>query len=318
MLLSFLFSLILGLESLFAPKPQINAETYHILFIQGTIQNKNTGATLKRGDKLTATDKVVFKSKDAKAVVLSTTRGRFVLASKAGGSSELADFVSNVVSPLKTNSKLSTRGGDYNNGIQDFKAHFGKINGDNIPAFAIIGDEYLFPVDKSKYRMDAEQILSIYYHSNSGKKILKAIGFTGNIANINKQAHFLSKGVDPSDVNYIEIKPYDRKNNKPMEDVYASFKPIFINSDELKASFQEYLTMTESLDVALKSYMSEDAEAEKKIAAMDEKTKKRELLYFFIQECYGQHSEEGSVDVNKIKVDEPVLEKWLKTNGFIS
>jgi hypothetical protein len=302
---------------LFAPQPSITAESYHILFIQGTIQNKNTGATLKRGDKLTTTDKVVFKSKDAKAVVLSTTRGRFVLAAKSNTNSELADFVSNVVSPLKTNSKLSTRGGaDDQNGIQDLKAHFGKATDEgNIPAFAMIGDEYSFKVDITKYPMNEQKFLSIYIQTTSGKKSLKSVKFAGNKATLSKVGSF--KNIDLADVKLVEMHQYDKAKG-PETAVLASFKPIFISSDDLKASFKEYLVMTESIDEALQTYMADDKEVNEKIAKMAENDKKRELLYFFIQECYGQHSEEGSVDVNKIKVDESALNEWLKTNGFVS
>jgi hypothetical protein len=307
-------------------------ETYQIIFIQGTIINKNTGATLARGAKLSAKDKVSFKTKDAKAVILSTTRGRFVMTAKpTAAGNEFIAFVNDVVSPLKTNSKLSTRGigiaGE--KGILDMSSHFGKLNGETAPKFAILGEEYSFKVNLKNYPMNAEKVLAIYYEV-ANKKVGRKIAYKGDVATLSKNGHFTSKGVDPADVNYVQIRPYDlTKGNFDSDIVYASFKPIFINKDELKSCFQDFLSLTPNFDEALKDFkksslvftdeqdkMTKEKEVDEKVAKLTEKEKKQELLFFFMASCYGNLNEDGVVDIATFNVDGEMLENWLKENNL--
>ena len=319
LLFAFIFSLIFGFENNTSSQNKLD-ESFHIIFIQGTIQMKSSGETLKRGMQLKSSEKIVFKSKDAKAVVLSTTKGRFVLAPKqATASSELTAFVSEVVSPLKTNSKLSTRAGESEKGIQDLKTHFGKVKDDFIPSFAIIGEEYLFKVDITKYPMNIkEKILGVtYVKENQTINKPKGLTFQKNVATLSKNLQF--KGIDLASIDYIKIHQIDMVEKKIVGEELASFKPIFIDSEELKASFQEYLSKV-NINEALTGYLTDEktteAEVSQKISKMNDVSKKRELLYFFMQECYGQFDENGKVDVQKLKIDEKSLENWLTQNNF--
>ncbi|MCU0444244.1 MAG: hypothetical protein MUE85_04950 [Microscillaceae bacterium] len=336
MLFTILFSFIISWTSWFFPNSTQADETYQVIFVQGTIINKATGATIAKGAKLSAKDKVSFRSKDAKAVILSTTRGRFVMTGKpAAGGSEFIAFVNDVVSPLKTNAKLSTRGMGLmaESGIQDMETFFGVVRKDsegkilNLPIFAMIGDKYAFKVDISRYPMNAEKFLGIYYESP--KKVGKAIGFKGNVATLSKEGHFVSKGVDPKDVEFVEIRQYNKATNNFEKDVLASFRPIFIDPIELKETFQEFVNLSGDKDETLRDYMksavvyADDAEKTKKeqeiadkVKAMNEADKKRELLFYFLASCYGNMTEEGVVDVANFNMDGQSLEMWLKDNNL--
>lgn len=311
LLFTFLFSLFFSFEP--TKTQNKSEESYQIIFVQGTIQIKSSGEVLKRGMQLKPSQQVIFKTKDAKAVVLSTTKGRFVLAPKQAGNSEIAQFVSEVVSPLKTNSKLSTRAGDDGKGIQDFQSHFGKAkNNDSIPSFAMIGDAYSFKVNIARYPISAERYLGINY--TKPVKVGRNIKTQGNVATIEKKFHFEDKKVNPDDVDMVKIQFYNVAKKNFEEEVLASFKPIFIDSEELKLTFKDFLDNID-MEESLKTYLKGSKEADS-ISTLTDLQKKKIVLYYFIQECYGQFDENGNIDVQKLKIDENSLENWLKQNAF--
>lgn len=85
-------------------------EKYYILAIQGKISRKKTGRPIKRGSYLQANEQIQFQSSNAKAVVLSSQRGRFIIeARKNAQRSELVSFVFDVLIPLKQVKELSVR-----------------------------------------------------------------------------------------------------------------------------------------------------------------------------------------------------------------
>jgi|GEM_PF-3288323 len=311
---TFILSLLIGLATP-TTQPVVTEELYHVLFVQGQILNKTSGAMLLRGDKLKATDKVVFRSKDGKAVVLSNTRGRFVMsANPSQVGSELADVVGNIVSPLKTNSKLSTRGGEVEgeDKVKDFKAHFGKTENNVVPTYLIIGDKYEFKVDKGALKFETDESVAISYKSTDNKKGLKGLGAKedGKIA-LGKET-FAGK-VDVSKLSVVEFRKWNKTTSKIDETPLASFRPVFIDAKELAASFKEYLGMT-NVNETLAVYMANNKDALAKLPKMTSTEKKRELLFYFLSECYGTPSENGEVDVNTVKVDEHLLTKWLTDN----
>ncbi len=313
---TFILSLLIGFTTP-TTQPVVTEELYHVLFVQGQILNKTSGAMLVRGDKLKATDKVVFKSKDGKAVVLSNTRGRFVMsANPAKGNSELGDVVSGIVSPIKTNAKLSTRGGE-EEAVSDLKAHFGKAENEVIPTFIIIGDKYDFKVNKGALKLEANEFLAVYYKTSDGRKATKGLGSSGEpgatVTALNKESLFSGTNkVDHSKVIVMEFHKLTA-DKKVDANVLASFRPVFVNSTELAASFKEYLGLT-NIDETLGVYMAGNPDALAKLPKMSAVEKKRELLFYFLSECYAVPAENGEVNVNTVKVDEHSLTKWLADN----
>ncbi len=299
--------------NLVSPNTTTSAEVYQVVFVQGTITNQTKNQAITRGGKISANDKVVFKTKDAKAVVISTTRGRFVLEGKKSkqAGSELTAFVNEVLSPLKTNSKLSTRAGESDK-VLDLEKHFGLSKG--VSQFAIVGDAYSF---KFTPKEAAKLILVIHYNDGTKQKA-STMAFSGSSYDLKKDVYF-KEGTEK--VKFIEIyeASISKENKKPiLGDAKAGFKPLFIHKEELSASFKDYLP-TVNINETLKTYMSADASmtADKVKSEMDkmsENRKKAELLFYFIQEGYGEANEEGVIDVNKIKADIQDLEKFVKEN----
>ncbi|MDX2303127.1 MAG: hypothetical protein NW226_10020 [Microscillaceae bacterium] len=244
MLLAILFSLIFNFSTSTVHSPQTNVELYHVIVTNGVIINKKTGQELKRGAKISSTDEVLFKSKDAKAIVISTKRGRFVLAPKKTSSgSELVAFVNDVVSPLKSNSKLSTRGLEDSEEISDLQNHFG----DSV--YVILGDTMAFKV-AGIYPMNANNFLTLRY-VYKGTPINKVIGHAGNIATLDKNKQFVYKNevipveeIEKVDLYYL--KGFKEENNgKGIPELITSFKLIFLDKEAISAELREYATLFE-------------------------------------------------------------------------
>ncbi|TAH29087.1 MAG: hypothetical protein EAZ06_07870 [Cytophagales bacterium] len=298
------------------PQQPTYNEVYQVVFVQGNIvnQSKNNQA-VTRGGKISANDKIVFKTKDAKAVVISTTRGRFVLEGKKSkqAGNELVAFVNEVISPLKTNSKLSTRAGESDK-VMDLEKHFGLTKG--VSQFVILGNEYQF---KFAVKEQRKLLLVTHYNDNTKQKV-SSLAFTGQSYDLKKDVNF-KDGLE--NIKYIEIyeASVSKENKKPiLGDAKAGFKPLFIQKDELAAAFKDYLP-TINVDEALKVYLSAggtkpEQEVKSEMEKMSETRKKSEILFYFIQEGYGEANEEGVIDVNRIKADIMQLESFIKENKF--
>lgn len=320
MLSTFIVTLLIGLTTPTA-QPVVAEELYQVLFVQGQIQNKTSGAMLQRGDKLKATDKVVFKSKDAKAVVLSNAKGRFVMsANPTTAGSELAQVVSNIVSPLKTNAKLSTRGGETEDekakGVKDFKAHFGKKEEGMTPTFIVLGNEYIFGINRGVLQMKEDESIALAYAIENGSKGLKGLA-EKPVQGQEYPKIFINKETFGGKFELSQITNFEfyrfNKTTKQKGDLLASFRPKFVNADEVKAAFKDYLSLT-TVDESLKEYMAGNKEALAKLSSMSEEDKKVELLFYFLNEMYGTPTESGEINVNALKVDYDALHKFIKEN----
>lgn len=298
-------------------------EVYQVVFVQGNIQNQTKNQAVTRGAKLSATDKIAFKSKDAKAVVISTTRGRFVMEAKKSKQvgNEFISFVSEVVSPLKTNSKLSTRANHKEEKVLDFEKFFGlsKDNEEKIGRFAILGDELQFKIDKVDESTGL--VLAIHY-KNGTKPAHKKMKFEKGIYSLSKELYF-KDGMD--NVKFVEVykAKFSKENKKPdLSEVKARFLPWFLSKEERENvvnSFKEYLPNI-NIDETLKTYMSNNNMNEEQIkealGKMNDTERKAELLDYFIQEGFGETDDNGVIDANKIKFDGKQLIKFVQENKF--
>ncbi len=269
---------------------QSDGELYHVIMTQGTIYNSSSKSLLSRGATIKASDKVVFKSSDARAIMLSQTRGRFVMSPKAAAAgSELASVVKEVASPLKSNSSLSTRGFGESAPIINFKDFFG----DSI--FVVVGDELPFKVNTSKYPLNAQNQIAIRYEYQGdnedykGKIVLKTVGFEDNVVKLNKETHFTYKDalVNTDALDKIELyylKDMDANNKPKSADKLASFKILFVSDAELEAQIKELFGFYEGEEMSNGIKLS--------------------IINGYVLDVYG-------------RTDKHLLEDWAKEKGFI-
>ncbi len=266
-------------------------ELYHVIMTQGAIFNASSNALLTRGATIKSTDKVVFKSNTARAIMLSQTRGRFVMSPKPKAQgSELAAVVNEVASPLKANTQLSTRGFDESEPIVNFKDYFGDST------FFVIGEELVFKVNTSKYPLDPKnQLVMVYEYKGDrpdfkGKVIKKTTGFKGNVVSIRKDAHFTYRDspVNVDEVESIDIYHFrnmDANNRPASKETLTSFRLIFKEEADLEEELRTYLSF----------YQTEEGLSNEKVF---------NLVSSYINDVYG-------------RTDKHLLEDWLTKKFFV-
>lgn len=267
-------------------------ELYHVIMTQGAIFNTSSNSLLTRGATIKSTDKVVFKSNDARAIMLSQTRGRFVMTPKPKAQgSELAAVVKEVASPLKANTQLSTRGFDDSEPIVNFKDYFGDST------FFVIGEELVFKVNTSKYPLDQKnQLVMVYEYKGDrpdfkGKVVKKTTGFEGNVVSIHKNTHFTYRDspINIDEVESIDIYHFrnmDANNRPETKETLTSFRLVFKDEADLEEELKTYLSF----------YQTDEEELS------NEKT--FNLVSSYINDVYG-------------RTDKHLLEDWLIKKSFV-
>lgn len=251
-------------------------EIFHVVYVNGLIINASNRQTLKVGAKLNASDKLIFKTADARARVISSTKGSCLLASKKqNNSNELGQFLADVIIPLKKNNALSTRASS--NVIDNVKNYFGDS------AFNIIGEKLEITINTELNQITESKILAILCHHQDVKKTyLKRINFT-NLVRISQLDIYQSKGVKftPEEIEKFEICWFYPATKT--HETITTIQLNFIAEPDLKSMFQEISTI--------------------KTAEIPLGEEKVNYFINYFAEMFG-------------KTDERLLRKWLNENQF--
>jgi hypothetical protein len=219
----FFLSLIFSLGILIPPPVD---EIYFIIHVKGSIVLQKDQIPLKTGMKIMASDQLNFKTKDAMAVVTGSERGRFVIKNNSNPpTEEMIAFAKDVVEPLKTNTSISTR--SMGKKVSDFRAYFGDST------FYVIGDKLEFEVDPAKYKPGGNQNFQVRY--KLGDYTVNPNATSGNIFTVNnlKLHTAVAKEFKTEKIEVFWVVNQPRSVEK-----LATFQPIFINEDDLKAEYK--------------------------------------------------------------------------------
>lgn len=162
-----LIGLIACFGMAFVYKPSVTIDTYKVIKVTGTITYKKNNKSVLQGDLFPENEQIVFKTSESKAAVISTAKGRFILAP---GADKKNDVKANL---LPASSNISSRSGAVIN-IIDLQNMFtgnyvvlGKsrihINKDNFP----MNDNSFFFL---RYTYKGEEINKKL--SNEGEKLV--------------------------------------------------------------------------------------------------------------------------------------------------
>lgn len=213
-------------------------EVYYVVQVKGEVINQATKTAVKQGDKVSADDKLKFRTADAAVVFISSKRGRFIAKAHTTGNtndSELVALVKNVLLPVKTTSNLSTRGSDENDGVVDLKNHLGTQK------FYIIGNKLEISLNASVYPLSGDKFF-IYRYEHAGKAISKKIHSEGQKIVLDKQILYETPhgNVSPESIEHVDVYYFDASTKKSTHIV--KFSPVFLPedaiADELKVQAQ--------------------------------------------------------------------------------
>lgn len=215
-------------------------ETYFVTHIKGKIINKTTNKSLKLGDKLKATDKILYNPNNAAAILMSNQKGRFVLGKPADAkptpTGDFLAFVKSTVVPVKSNGYLSSRG-TVDDLITDLKGTIGNEN------FVFPGNLGKLVLSDKIYPMNANKFF-IFRYMYESKAVNKKISFIKDTLAIDKKSLFVVNGqpVNPEQIEnagVIDLYYYDQATKASMK--VTSFKPVFTDEEILKEEFKNLI-----------------------------------------------------------------------------
>lgn len=156
-----MLSIVLFIVSIHA-----SAQSYTVIHSLGKIQDTKSGKYLTKGTKVDESSALMFETKGARAAVLSSSRGRFIIQEQASSQnkSDIVYTLSSVISPAR--GRLSTRAGGINNKL-DFEKFFEE-------PVAILGNVFVLEVSPTAYPMDDSRFFYAQYQYN-GEAINKKL-----------------------------------------------------------------------------------------------------------------------------------------------
>jgi hypothetical protein len=215
--------------------PSQKTDIYYVVHVKGLILNETRHDTLSVGDKLFSTDKLLFKSPQASAAIISPTKGRFTLGKpankKVSASGEFMALLQNVLVGEKSIAKLSTRGFTADKVI-DLKGVF------STDTFYFAGSQSKLILDPSVYPISNEQYFMYRYTYQHDKIARKRIPYNGDTLIFDKKILYAagSHFILPEETGEIEIHKVNGKQRSSI--LIATIRPVFIADKELISELQ--------------------------------------------------------------------------------
>jgi hypothetical protein len=167
------------------------SETYKVIKVDGSIIYQKTGKSMATGDQFLESEKLVFKTNESRAAVISGLKGRFILSAQNNG-------LSNNLLPAMNNVK--TRAGALLNLIDlqnYFKGNF------------LVVDERKQKIAEAGFPMNETNFFYVQYVYN-GEEIHKKLSFDGNELVISKAELFTIDGKTVASQDRINLKLWYR------------------------------------------------------------------------------------------------------------
>ncbi len=208
-----------------------SAQSYTAIHVIGDIYLPAKDAMLKRGDRIAESEQLEFRSADAKAAMLSSTRGRYVIQPGGADNADagnLSFVLSSVITPAR--GQMSTRAGGINNKL-DFEKKLGE------QPVAWLGDELSYEVSPTAYPINDNQFFYANYQYR-GESINKRLLAENNTLLLLKSQFFAVDGqpIDPSAVSQMVLYYYDMAEETATEITDMKLVPV---SDEALTALQE-------------------------------------------------------------------------------
>lgn len=206
---------------------QAMAQSYTAIHVLGKIYLPDRQEYLSRGTKIDESERLEFQSADAKAAMLSSSRGRYVIqpGPKAEATDNLSFALSSVITPVK--GQMSTRAGGINNAL-DFEKQLGDA------PVAWLTDELSFEVSSSAYPMNDDRFFYLSY-TYRGEAINKKLSNDGQSLKFIKSEIYKVDDVpiSPEDITGMELYYYDAVKGEAQ--LVTAPQLVSISTDELLA-----------------------------------------------------------------------------------
>ncbi|SMD33701.1 hypothetical protein SAMN04488029_1619 [Reichenbachiella faecimaris] len=203
------------------------AQQYTVIHVIGKIYNSQTNSYLKSGSKLSEDSKLKFETAHARAAVLSSSRGRYIIQQQSHQSngSDLVYSLSTVLAPAR--GKMSTRSGGINNQM-DFVKKFGES------PIAIVGGKYTAAISTTSYPSDDSRFFYASYTFN-GETINKKLNIENGSLVFDMSTFYAVDGItiDPNQTSAAKLFYYDSQKEESTEITSLDF--VIVNDTAFAA-----------------------------------------------------------------------------------
>lgn len=197
-------------------------DIYSVIRVMGSISHIESGKALFTGDKVRSNEKLDFKTTDAKAAVISSKNGRFILASTTNNQMGLMPAMNNI----------SSRAGAIINSI-DLQNHF--------TGNYLILPNYEIEINESSFPMNDKNFFFLRY-TYKNEIISKKLSFENN------KLHLYADDILKIDGKSIELPEnttmtlFYRNAEDNTSTKMTEFSPIFPNEEQLKTEIKIILS----------------------------------------------------------------------------
>ncbi|MEN8250055.1 MAG: hypothetical protein ABFS32_14075 [Bacteroidota bacterium] len=211
---------------------QVNAQEYTVLQIKGEITRVSTGKLLKQGDKISDDEKISFKTNNAMAAVLSTTKGRYIIKPKQEElekSNDLVYVLKSTVTPVRGG--MSTRAAGIQNAL-DLKMYFSE------KPYVWVGEEIRLEVSGVAFPMNENNFFFISYVYND-QVINKMLGHDNEDLILKKKTLFEVDGepIDPTQVSNYKLYYY--KVDSEESTLITQIEFVLIDTETLESLYSQ-------------------------------------------------------------------------------
>ncbi|MFL5753149.1 MAG: hypothetical protein ACJ76F_07075 [Bacteroidia bacterium] len=219
-----LIGLLACISLAFVHKSAVVMDNYKVIKVTGNIIYKKNNKNVSQGDLFPENEQIVFKTPESKAAVISTAKGRFILAP---GSDKKADVKANL---LPASSNVSSRSGAIIN-VVDLQNMF-------TGNFVVLGKMKMH-INKDNFPMSESNFFYLRY-KYKGEDINKKLAFEGEKLIFDKEQILLVDGKPVAGPDAPEYKLYytDGKSSQ----LINSFNLVMPETEALKAETGILLT----------------------------------------------------------------------------
>lgn len=223
-----MIKLLLLLSIFYSPVKEI----YYVTFVKGEVRLAGNNKILSVGDKITDTDKLIFRDKNGRLTCISPTRGRFDLSLDKSTQNEQKEWIAvlkNVLVQSSADKQLSTREmpTEVNDPAIIFKSHSPENQ------LLIVSNQLI--KTNTEYLSNEKNFLFLKYTVN-GISILKklpthaqAYYFDSSVF-VNNRNEFIA----PEKTGTVSLCYQQMKNGVPASRVIVKFLPVLISKQDLK------------------------------------------------------------------------------------
>jgi len=211
---------------------QSKSQSYTVIHTIGNIYDTQSETYLSKGSKISESAELRFESKGARAAVLSSSRGRFVIqeSQSTNTQSDAVYALMSVISPVR--GRLSTRSGSINN-ILDFQKHF------NEGTVALVGELYQVSISPSAFPMSESRFFYVQYQFND-ETINKKLGSDEDQLVIDLSEFYSVDGnpIESSGVSDVKLLYYDA--GKGTSKFITDMDITYVSDETLKSLVKEF------------------------------------------------------------------------------